>query len=83
MDPVLEAYGWPDLADTLVGRPGVTTPLPDKPADQAEAEEELLMRLVELNKQRAAEEAQSKVRWLRPDYQAPGAVQANAELATE
>lgn len=80
---VFEAYGWADLADTLVGRPGATTPLPDKPSDQAESEEELLMRLVELNKQRAAEEAQGKVRWLRPDYQAPDATQASAELATE
>lgn len=80
---VFEAYGWPDLADKLVGRPGATTPLPDKPTDQAEAEEELLMRLVELNKQRAAEEAQGKVRWLRPDYQAPDATQVGAKLATE
>ncbi len=68
---VFNAYGWDDLAKALVGLPGATTPLPDKPAAQAEAEEELLMRLVALNKQRAAEEAQGKVRWLRPDYQAP------------
>ncbi|MGS2744613.1 class I SAM-dependent DNA methyltransferase [Halomonas sp. LS-001] len=68
---VFSAYGWDDLAEQLVGLPGATTPLPDKPAAQAEAEEELLMRLVALNKQRAAEEAQGKVRWLRPAYQAP------------
>ncbi|MGP9664184.1 type IIL restriction-modification enzyme MmeI [Halomonas sp. AOP22-C1-8] len=68
---VFNAYGWDDVADKLVGLPGATTPLPDKPATQTEAEEELLMRLVALNKQRAAEEAQGKVRWLRPDYQAP------------
>lgn len=68
---VFNAYGWDDLAKALVGLPGATTPLPDKPAAQAEAEEELLMRLVALNKQRAAEEAQGKVRWLRPEYQAP------------
>ncbi|RUR26706.1 class I SAM-dependent DNA methyltransferase [Vreelandella andesensis] len=68
---VFSAYGWDDLAKQLVGLPGATTPLPDKPAAQAEAEEELLMRLVALNKQRAAEEAQGKVRWLRPAYQAP------------
>lgn len=68
---VFNAYGWDDLAKQLVGLPGATTPLPDKPAAQAEAEEELLMRLVALNQQRAAEEAQGKVRWLRPDYQAP------------
>lgn len=80
---VFEAYGWTDLADNLVGLPGATTPLPDKPADQAEAEEELLMRLVELNKQRAAEEAQGKVRWLRPDYQAPDAAQVDADMTTE
>lgn len=73
---VFNAYGWEDLAKVLVGLPGATTPLPDKPAAQAEAEEELLMRLVALNKQRAAEEAQGNVRWLRPDYQAPEATAA-------
>jgi hypothetical protein len=68
---VFAAYGWDDLGAVLVGRAGATTPLPDKPADQAEAEEDLLRRLVELNKTRAAEEAQGRIRWLRPDYQAP------------
>ncbi|WP_447529591.1 class I SAM-dependent DNA methyltransferase [Vreelandella sp. TE19] len=68
---VFNAYGWDDLADKLVGLPGATTPLPDKPAAQAEAEEELLMRLVALNQQRALEESQGKIRWLRPEYQAP------------
>ncbi len=34
-------------------------------------DEELLVRLVELNHERAAEERQGRVRWLRPDYQAP------------
>lgn len=78
---VFEAYGWSDLAEKLVGKPGATTPLPDKPAEQAEAEEELLMRLVELNKQRAQEEAQGLIRWLRPEYQAPDAVQQEADIA--
>ncbi len=77
---VFEAYGWDDLADRLVGRPGATTPLPNKPADQAEAEEELLTRLVALNTQRAAEEVQGQVRWLRPEYQAPDTVQTGADL---
>ncbi|WP_018866189.1 MULTISPECIES: DNA methyltransferase [unclassified Thioalkalivibrio] len=77
---VFDAYGWNDLADRLVGRPGATTPLPDKPADQAEAEEELLGRLVALNAERAAEEAQGHIRWLRPDYQAPEATQTTATL---
>ncbi len=78
---VFEAYGWSDLAEKLVGRPGATTPLPDKPDDQAEAEEELLMRLVELNKQRAEEESRGIVRWLRPEYQAPNAVQTEVDIA--
>jgi len=77
---VFAAYGWDDLADPLVGRPGATTPLPDKPAEQAEAEEDLLTRLVDLNTRRAAEEARGVVRWLRPDYQAPDATQTGAEL---
>ncbi len=68
---VLAAYGWEDLAPRLVGRPGGTTPRPDKPAEQAEAEEELLTRLVALNRERAAEEARGRVRWLRPDFQRP------------
>jgi MmeI, DNA-methyltransferase domain/MmeI, N-terminal domain/MmeI, helicase spacer domain len=78
---VFDAYGWSDLGAKLVGRSGATTPLPDKPADQAEAEEELLMRLVELNKQRAEEESRGIVRWLRPEYQAPDAVQTEVDIA--
>ena len=68
---VFAAYGWPDLADALVGKAGATTPLPDKSDEQAHAEEELLSRLVALNHERAAEEKLGKVRWLRPDYQNP------------
>jgi hypothetical protein len=68
---VFEAYGWSDLALVLVGRPGATTPLTDKPAGQAAAEEELLSRLVRLNAERAAEEARGLVRWLRPELQNP------------
>lgn len=83
---VFAAYGWDDLAEKLVGLPGTTTPLLDKPEAQAEAEEELLRRLVELNAQRAAEEARGQIRWLRPDYQNPNAAvapqQAEAELET-
>ena len=70
---VFAAYGWDDLAEKLVGKPGATTPLPDKSEAQAEAEEELLRRLVELNSQRATEEARGVIRWLRPDYQNPSA----------
>lgn len=39
------------------------------PADLAEAD--LLQRLVDLNRDRAAEEADGQIRWLRPDFQAP------------
>ncbi len=39
------------------------------PADLSD--EEILTRLVALNKERAAEEAKGLIRWLRPDYQAP------------
>lgn len=68
---VLQAYGWADLAPALVGKPGGTLPWPEKPAAQAEAEEELLVRLVALNAERAAEEARGTVRWLRPEFQDP------------
>lgn len=73
---VFAAYGWDDLAEQLVGKPGATTPLPDKPEAQAEAEEELLCRLVALNSERAAEEARGHIRWLRPKYQNPSAAVA-------
>ncbi len=45
-------------------------------------EQEILARLVALNKQRAKEEAIGKVLWLRPDYQIPrlGTPQERAEL---
>jgi hypothetical protein len=53
---VAEAYGWP------------ATPLPRRGAG---GEGEILTRLVALNAERAAEEAQGHIRWLRPEYQAP------------
>ena len=40
------------------------------PADLSDSE--ILSRLVELNTIRAAEEKQGLIRWLRPEYQAPG-----------
>lgn len=49
------------------------------PADLSD--EEILERLVALNKERAAEEAKGKVRWLRPEFQAPG-YKAPAEQVT-
>jgi len=44
------------------------------PADLSD--EEILLRLVALNKERAEEEARGHIRWLRPDYQNPTGQQA-------
>lgn len=46
------------------------------------SEEEILERLVALNKERAAEEARGLVRWLRPEYQNPQGVQ-QADMGME
>ena len=67
----LHAYGWDDLAPALVGRPGATMPVDGKASDQEAAEDALLSRLVDLNRERRAEEAAGHVRWLRPAYQIP------------
>jgi hypothetical protein len=50
------------------------------PADLSD--NEILSRLVALNRERATEEANGLVRWLRPDYQIPrfGTVQQKAQL---
>ncbi len=79
---VFNAYDWDDLAEKLVGLPGATTPLTDKSDAQAEAEEELLKRLVELNAQRAAEEARGNIRWLRPEFQAPDRMPSQTQIDT-
>lgn len=58
---VLQAYGWADLG-----------PVPHQDASARAAwTDALLLRLVDLNTRRAAEEASGTVRWLRPDYQNP------------
>ena len=57
---VLAAYGWPDLA------PAQPTPVANANTDAKDA---LLQRLVTLNQRRALEEAQGRVRWLRPAFQ--------------
>ena len=80
---MLEAYGWQDLAGALLGQPGALTPLVDKPDALAEAEETLLARLAALNAERAREEQQGHVRWLRPDFQAPHASGQQTELDTD
>jgi hypothetical protein len=60
---VLEAYGWQDL---------VAAQQAGKPAE--EINETILERLIALNAERAAEERNGLIRWLRPEYQAPGQV---------
>jgi hypothetical protein len=57
---VFAAYCWQDLA----GKP------------TAEITETILERLVALNAERAAEERNGHIRWLRPEYQAPEQVQS-------
>jgi hypothetical protein len=67
---VLEAYGWQSLASSAA--PVAEILARGGPAAEA-LEQELLTRLVALNHDRAAEEKRGLIRWLRPDYQAPGA----------
>ncbi len=70
----LRAYGWTDLISTL--------PLADRLARATDdsLEQEILTRLVALNHQRAAEESQGHIRYLRPDYQDPRASDAVPSL---
>jgi hypothetical protein len=81
------AYGWSDLGERLIGKPGGTAPSPNKGEEQEAAEEELLVRLVALNQQRATEEKTGLVHWLRPEFQKPrlgakvkGETQVEADL---
>ncbi|MBS1560738.1 MAG: class I SAM-dependent DNA methyltransferase [Bacteroidetes bacterium] len=66
---VFDAYGWDDLAARLVGKPGATCTSDFKSAEQIDAENELLQRLVDLNHQRFQEEQNGVVHWLRPEFQ--------------
>jgi hypothetical protein len=63
---VFEAYGWSDLTDSTV--------------TIEQREEQILERLVALNAQRAEEERNGLIRWLRPDYQAPNAIQTQQTI---
>jgi len=75
---VLDAYGWNDLAPLQAVVNGNAAPASVNLATREEAQralsDALLERLVALNAERAAEEAKGLVRWLRPEYQAKGAV---------
>jgi hypothetical protein len=59
---VFEAYGWENLKA-------------EGERQKAEVDEMILERLVALNAERSEEERNGLIRWLRPDYQAPGEVQ--------
>ena len=76
---VLEAYGWADLVTAIPLADTLASGGPDGEA----LEQQLLTRLVALNHERAAEEKRGLIRWLRPDYQSPGAATAPAAEQTE
>ena len=69
---VLHAYGWDDLITPAA-------PLADRlarsDADAEALEQQILLRLVDLNHARAEEEQSGLVRWLRPEYQNPAGTQ--------
>ena len=64
---VLEAYGWEDLKD-------------EGERVKDEVDEIILERLVALNAERAEEERNGLIRWLRPDYQAPKQAPATQQV---
>jgi hypothetical protein len=72
---VLDAYGWSDLLPLLRIAHGNDAPAEGQSRDEAKRafDEAILERLVALNAERAAEEARGLVRWLRPEFQNPGA----------
>ena len=93
---VAEAYGWGDLILPGTGRRtseaggGAGSTADSTPPSALRAatspfrggsDETILERLVALNKERAAEEAKGKVRWLRPEFQAPGYIAPKTQEA--
>ena len=68
---VLAEYGWSDLVPAFA-----------KGALDEATRQILLARLVALNAERAKEEEQGTIRWLRPDYQAPDATEQAKQKQT-
>jgi len=75
---VLDPYGWSDLAPLQDVVNGNAAPASVGMATREDAQraltDALLERLVALNAELAAEEAKGTIRWLRPEFQAKGAV---------
>ncbi|MFZ4774613.1 MAG: DNA methyltransferase [Terrimicrobiaceae bacterium] len=71
---VAEAYGFPDKIQRTAG----FQPAPKNPSGQDArgplATDAILAHLCALNAQRAAEEADGQIRWLRPEFQSQGTV---------
>lgn len=73
---VLDAYGWSDLLPLLRVAHGNEAAATSREEAKREFTEAILERLVALNAERAAEEARGRVRWLRPAFQHPEAIEA-------
>lgn len=78
-----------DTLDPVTGWPAPKPEDREAAAAQLEAaqkhfDQKILTRLVALNAERAAEEAQGKIRWLRPEYQNPAgqATQTGLDVTT-
>lgn len=68
----LQAYGWSDLLPLLRIAHGNDSSATTTQADAKRSfDEAILERLVELNAERASEEARGVIRWLRPEFQNP------------
>ncbi|ANV86319.1 DNA methyltransferase [Picosynechococcus sp. PCC 7117] len=67
---VFRAYGWDDLIPLWQQ----TQTDPNNTETKEQLEQSILQRLVDLNAERAEEERNGFVRWLRPEYQAPDQV---------
>lgn len=80
---VFATYGWDDLGDVLLGKPGATTRSDAKSSAQEEAEQNLLARLVELNERRHNDELNGTIHWLRPDFQKDDAKNNQRRLGIE
>ncbi|AMA08177.1 hypothetical protein AWQ23_01960 [Picosynechococcus sp. PCC 73109] len=67
---VFQAYNW----DDLIPQWQQTQTEPNNSEHKEQLEQTILQRLVDLNAERAEEERNGFVRWLRPEYQAPDQV---------